>query len=343
MEFGIKNEKITKSLLRATIKKALADIQRDPKRSVRNLVDLGLNFAEGCNQREIFDITQHYLSNENSAYYKLAEQIVNEADHEKLTTFGINFGYNGCTSGAKLLREKEVELGCHIPFMLNFILENDGILTVDDIENKIHEGMELGIYIYSVVCSSDNLTDLLDMTAQFSECAFVLFINPKKLTREALSRIIELNNVVISLHYDGKTDECINAVKQLREHGCVAVVHFEYLPENMNAVLTNAITESIAEMGAIAGVLYTNPLSDNKAQQLVSDYRVEVVRSQQYPLFIFEAKSDIERIEHMFSNAECLVTFAGNGDIYYTSQLKILKSIDAKRTALVDILKQLKY
>ena len=104
MEFGIKSEKITKALLKTTIKKALAEIRKDPKRSVRNLVDLGLNFAEGCNQREIFDITQHYLSNENSAYFLLAERMANEIDHEKLTAFGLNFGYNGCTSGARILR-----------------------------------------------------------------------------------------------------------------------------------------------------------------------------------------------------------------------------------------------
>ena len=95
MEFGFNNDKITKALIRTTIKKALADVQRDPKRSVRNLVDLGLNFADGSNQQYFLQITQSYLSSDNSAYFRLAENIVNEIDHEKLAAYGINFGYNG--------------------------------------------------------------------------------------------------------------------------------------------------------------------------------------------------------------------------------------------------------
>ncbi|MCD8095504.1 MAG: hypothetical protein LUE12_05185 [Ruminococcus sp.] len=343
MEFGIKTDKITKSLLRTTFKKALNDIRRDPKRSMRNLVDLGLNFAEGCNQREIFDITQHYLSNENSSYYRLAENIVKEIDDEKLITFGLNFGYNGCTSGAKLLREKEAQLGCHIPFMLSFTLGEEDSLTVEDITSAIKQGMELGIYIYSVICFSDDYPQLLEMAAEFDECAFLFFINPIRLTREVISRTSELNNLVTSVHFDGESDSCINAVRQLREQGCITVVHYEYTEQSINEILSNVITDQIAEMGTIAGIFYTSPETDKDAQKIVADYRTEIVRSQQYPLFLFEEKSDIARIEQMFSNAECFLRFTNGGRALYTSKHKVLEGVNLRTDSLTDILKRLKY
>lgn len=344
MEFGIKNDKITKALLRATIKKALADIQHDPKRSVRNLVDLGLNFAEGCNQKEIFDITQHYLSNENSAYFKLAENIVNEIDHDKLINYGLNFGYNGCTSGARLLREKQTALGCHLPFLITFTInEREDSLTVDEIKFAVMQGMELGIFIYAVICSSDAYGELLDMAESFSECAFIFFVNPRRLTREIISRTGELQNLVTSVRYEQNSDLCLNAVRNMRAQGCITTVHYEYAPENLNLILSGSLVDSFAETGAIAGIFYAAPGIDPEVQKLVADYRTEIVRSQQYPIFIFEAQSDIERIDRMFSNAECRVHFINGGKILYSASQKVFEGANLRTDKLEDIFKRLDF
>jgi hypothetical protein len=340
LEFGFNNPLITKALIRTTIKKALSDIQRDPKRSVRNLVDLGLQFADGENQRQILDVTRTYLSSENSAYFRLAENIVNEIDHEKLTEYGINFGYNGCTLGAKLIRENEVKLGFHIPFLLAFNVTNaeDGI-TVDEIRKTIRQGMPLGIYIYVLICSCDNYGELLDMADEFSECAFVFFVNPRRLTREVISRTSELNNLVTSVRFDSDNSAyCSEKVRQMREQGCITCLHYRYSPENLNELLAGNTVDSLAETGAIAAILYAEPGIDPAAQRLVFDYKTETVRSQQYPIFMFEARSDIYSIEHMFSNAECLVVFSDGGKVYYTSSLKTLDGVTLGDNSLNEIL-----
>lgn len=343
MEFGFNNDKITKSLIRTTIKKALADVRRDPKRSVRNLVDLGLNFADGSNQRYFLDITRMYLSSDNSAYFRLAENIVNEYDHDKLTHYGINFGYNGCTMGARMIRERQAELGCHIPFLLAFnISSSENALTAEDIAKTIREGMTLGIYIYVLICSGDNYAELLDMAAEFDECAFVYFVNPRRLTREIISRTSELNNLVTSVRFDERNDECLKKVREMRAQGCITIVHYEYKPENINKVLTNQITEQMTETGAIAAILYAPPGVDKTAQKLMFDYKTEIVRSQQYPIFMFEAKSDIDHIEHMFSNVECLVVFSDGGKARYTASQKPLDGVNLHENTLVEILKAIK-
>ncbi len=344
MEFGIKNDKITKALLRTTIAKALDDIKRDPQRSVRNLVDLGLNFAEGCNQREIFDITQRYLSNEDSAYYRLAENIVSEIDHRKLITFGMNFGYNGCTSGARVLREKCSELGIHIPFLLIFTIDDsEDSLTPEDIKSAVRQGMELGIYIYALICATDKYPELLEIAGQFSECAFMYFVNPRRLTRETISRVSELENIVTSVRCDGETDACLEAVTAMRAQGCITVVHYEYSPASINAILSNSITDQFSETGAIAGILYASPDTDAAAQEIVANYASEIVRSQQYPFFMFESKLYLTRIEKMFSNVECFVHFKSGGKAYYSARQIEVKDATLRSGTLVDVLRGLPY
>ena len=62
---------ITRSLLEATIDKALRDLQTDPERSVRNLVDLAQSFSNGRFQKNFFSIIQSLLEDQDSAYYTL--------------------------------------------------------------------------------------------------------------------------------------------------------------------------------------------------------------------------------------------------------------------------------
>ena len=262
---------------------------------------------------------------------------------QTLTAFGLNFGYNGCTSGARTLREKQAELGCHLPFLITFTI-NDApdSLTVSEVCSAIEQGMELGIFIYAVICSSDVYPELLEIADRFSDCAFIFFVSPHRLTREVISRTSEINNLVTSVRYDGETDDCLNAVTALRGQGCITVVHYEYTGDSLGAILSDSITDTFAETGAVAGILYAEPGIDPQVQKQVADYRTETVRAQQYPIFIFEAQSDIKRIDAMFSGAECRVHFIGNKVLYSTEQ-KVFEGANLRTDSLGDIFKRLDF
>ena len=117
----------------------------------------------------------------------------------------------------------------------------------------------------------------------------------------------------------------------------------EYTEENINEILTDVITEYFSETGAIAGILYAAPGVDRKAMKLAADHVTQVVSSQQYPFFMFEAAKDIDKIEHMFSNAECFVHFKAGGRVTYTSEQKTLEGANLRENKLVDILGRLRF
>lgn len=91
---------LSRILIETTVRQTLKGLQEDPKRSIRNLVDMALQFSEGRFQNRFFGTAQTMLKNEGSAYYALVQDAASHIETEHLVTFGMNLGYNSCTWGA---------------------------------------------------------------------------------------------------------------------------------------------------------------------------------------------------------------------------------------------------
>lgn len=83
-------ENVSRILIETIVKKTLSDIKESPERSIRNLVDMALNFSEGRFQQHFFTAAQTMLQNENSSYYDLIRDIVFHVDSQRILTFGMN-------------------------------------------------------------------------------------------------------------------------------------------------------------------------------------------------------------------------------------------------------------
>ena len=68
------------------VHKAFMDIEEDPRRGLRNLVDLGVNFAKGRFQKPFLRTIQNMLEDEDSAYYTLLEQLLKNTTPAHLST-----------------------------------------------------------------------------------------------------------------------------------------------------------------------------------------------------------------------------------------------------------------
>ena len=75
-------------------------IKSDPERSLRNLVDMGLSFAVGGEQKRFLQQAQHALQDENSAYYRIIYDMALHVDTEHIMRFGMMLVYNSVTAGA---------------------------------------------------------------------------------------------------------------------------------------------------------------------------------------------------------------------------------------------------
>ena len=67
---------LTRSLVETIVRNKLSDLEKNPERTTRNLIDMALHFSKGRFQKNFFNIAQTMLQDENSPYYQLIYQPV---------------------------------------------------------------------------------------------------------------------------------------------------------------------------------------------------------------------------------------------------------------------------
>ena len=117
-------EGMSRVLIETMVRKGIREMQEDPERSTRNLVDMAIHFSpEGRFARELFGSAQRMLADEQSGYYALVSDVVNHMDPQRLLTFGMLVGYDGFTLGAREIRKTEAAEGFDIPWTLGMELD----------------------------------------------------------------------------------------------------------------------------------------------------------------------------------------------------------------------------
>lgn len=124
---------MNRSMAEAIVRRSLYGIQTDPKRTIRNLVDLGRETASGPLQQKFLGIAQQMLRQKDSPYYALVQDTVRRVDAERLMAFGMNLGWNSLTQGARTIRAEEARRGHNIPWALTLRMARwPGSLTGGD-------------------------------------------------------------------------------------------------------------------------------------------------------------------------------------------------------------------
>ena len=160
---------MSRIIIETTVRQTLKGLKENPKRSIRNLVDMSLHFSEGRFQSHFFQTARTMLEHEDSAYYSLVEHSTSHIETEHLVKFGMNLGYNSCTWGAQRIRRNEQRLGFNIPWTVLF--QMDDLQCLDHLfeyDSAITEGEQLGIYTWGLLSRTDPMA-LLPLIEQFEE------------------------------------------------------------------------------------------------------------------------------------------------------------------------------
>ena len=177
---------IARTLIQTVVRQKLNAIKSDPERSLRNLVDMGLSFAVGGEQKRFLQQAQHALQDENSAYYRIIYDMALHVDTEHLMGFGMNLGYNSLTAGARTIRRLESECGYDIPWCLTLAIDRKGYTAHEsDYTSLIEQGKRLGIYTYLII-APELPVGLFTLLHQQKDCAFLLFTSPDELTGDVI-------------------------------------------------------------------------------------------------------------------------------------------------------------
>ena len=240
MPFSERNKKAmagetTRILIETIVSKALRDIQDSPERTIRNLVDMAQHFAKGRFQQHFFDAAQRLLENENSPYYALVQDVAHHVSPERLLTFGINIGYNGCTLGAKTIRETEALEGFNIPWAITLQLKKEILHAhAEQYQKMISQGEKLGIHMWFLICHDEPL-EALELVADHPESAFVLFFSKEYASHRLLEQSVEFKHLMLAVQFD---EEDAQFCMEMRDMGLLYAVYDEYTDDTAEDILS---------------------------------------------------------------------------------------------------------
>lgn len=291
---------LTRLLIEGAVGRALKQVQRDPHRSLRNLVDLGLVFTNAQLQRTVLQLTHNMLEPEDSAYYELLDLLAQKVDHETLKTFGTNVGYEGLTRGVKMIHQKDY----HIPWTLGIRLDGPDVERARDL---VRQGKELGIYVYSILSGQMELSALRELLEEEPHCAFCLLTTGENLLNQGLEPLDGARNLYISVLAD---EPGLEAAEVLSAGGFLYGIHVRY--DGPECIAPERLERYLDYRPAVVSLLPASQEALARSRDLYE--QVKALRLQRkYPYLLLDLVGDLLYVDGVVSEEASLLYVDGGG------------------------------
>lgn len=306
----MQSNKLAKALIKKSIEKGIGEMNDNPKRAIRNLVDLGERFAKGKYLRQFFKIAQQELKHDNSAYYNIINNTVAHTSPELLTTFCMNIGYNCWTHGADIIRDIEGRQGYNVPWAI-VLHERDGHpLNLPMVESVITQGKGMGINMYIFFISEPHyFKPLFELLSRTKDSAFVLFMQPEMVTGEFANGIQATKNTSVLLDMQAEHVEAASGI--LAGAQCMYGGYVTY--ENYDDIAGNDALFKTAEACGMT-VLISVPINVQQNGLHTNEQALNRMRTNlKHNVFPIDFVTDIVAVDRTISDEGCLALVGGNG------------------------------
>lgn len=308
-------EKTTMSrlLIETTVRQTLKGLQQDPRRSVRNLVDLALQFSRGRFQSRFFATAQTMLEKEDSAYYTLIQDAAAHIDAEHLVRFGMNLGYNSCTWGAQRIRANEASLGFNIPWAVLLSMEGPRCLErLGRYHRVIAEGEGLGIYSWMLFAREMDPLELLPLVKEHPDSAFFLFCPPGTVDRAFAAAVTGQYNLMPVVCLDRRAEEACGLLRQAR---LPYSVWLSYAAPESEALTDGTVFARAASLHPVFTALLSAPACGAGTRAAVSRAAETARAGQTFATVPWELYTDTCRLDEIISEDACWACFDGRGEL----------------------------
>lgn len=312
-------------------------METDPDRSIRNMIDIGINFAKGRFQKEFFEALQEMLQNEQSAYYDLVKNLVQYTSHKRLRTFGMNLGFQACTLGANTIRENEEKWNFNIPWAYYLTLGSAG-LPGPYVEQIISQGKGLGTYVYLLAGTGEITEEHTALLKNHPDCAFVLLVSPAEILSDLPDFLEEIPNCLILL--ENSSNLLAEAADALREQGFLYGVYETFSAKTQEKLWNTGHLEQICEVKAPLYVLMPRQRFSFEENEALREWTAEIRGRQEYPFIVFDFISDVQTIDRIISNDSCAVAFDSDGCVYTDTGKWQGTSYNIREKSLFEILEK---
>lgn len=340
------NYELTYAVIKTAVDNGIRYIQDNPKRGVRNLLDLGEYFARGRFQKDFFELAHGILKNEDSFYYDIISRLIKNTSHKTIAGFGINIGFNSLTYGANIIREHEKEFGYSIPWVIvfNFEKSTDDHITAHEADKLIQEGKKTGIYSYMMMFGK-NIEMLDEMYAAIEknqDCAIVIFIKPCIIDEETAKKLSSLSNLCINVIIDDCTlDFAAEKTNMLRKYKCFYGGYMYYNDNNASDIMNGVVSNKLLSASMNFAVLVKDQECSDETSIKVYEYIYNSRTRMNHPVCLMDFYGDIARIDSIISEESFFLCIDSNGHAAASSLYGAKSELNIRTSSLADILKNI--
>lgn len=293
MEF---RHRMMRGTVGAAVCKAIRDIQNDPRRSIRNLTDLGGNFSTSAARGKFFAMAQEILRDPDNPYNKLLVNLVKNGNEAAIKAVSMNFGYTTLGYGADVIRRREAETGATIPWLLIFDLTSgEQTLSFERISALLDDAASLGIYtcIFQIGDREELLAPLLKVCRQYGENTFFAAVSPQLLLTPAARGIAEAHNLVTCVRAE---EDAGRAMRELKAEKCIYGFYVRYTAENAPYVTSEEFLQKMISCGCLFGGYVSADRSQKELEEQIYRFACEKRGKKGEPLFTLDLYGDIRYI-----------------------------------------------
>ena len=306
-----------RAMVESVVDRSLRDIQRDPRRGIRKLADLGGVAASGPYQKKFLAMVRRMLEQEDSPYYTMVCNTVRAADSERLKTFGINFGWNCLTVGTKKIRAREQSQDWSIPWSLTFHI-GDGPQDLDAhiLIRIIREGMELGIYTYFLFPDgmSRSISTALDAITASEECAFFLFLPPEQTDTDTIQALTVPRNLMLGI--SSETPRWKSLAAKLRQEGALYFLYRTYDgPDEAQDITSGKWVDQLTPLAGLGSICVAGQGCPAQLGSQVYRYARRSRIEQRYSTLVLDYYLDNLYADACISHAACLSGVSPSGEL----------------------------
>jgi len=237
------------------------------RRSLRNLIDLGLLFSTSENQKLFFNAAKKVIVNPKNPYNSLVKRMISDVNNDTIKKVSLNLGYSSLIYGANKLKKRQDYLGVPIPWLLIFDINESSSDFFHQMEHLIREGRELGIHSY-IAClhEKDDIPTICETVKRFDECLFILKVTSGLISEQTAESLGKIHNTMISVQIIGTDFSCgsdKNAFRILKQNRCLYGFHVSYNEDTMKQLTTPEYIRSAISLGNLFGIyMAENGVSD---------------------------------------------------------------------------------
>ena len=334
---------------------AYGKLGKDRQQAVLDLFKKAEKYLDKTEVKIDYNKAESMIMDEDGALMKYINRVVDTIDRNVLKTAFLNFGYEAMFCGTKVMEDARKVQKCNVPWLI--LMDptsacnlhctgcwaaeygNKLNLTLEDMDNLIKQGKELGIYFYMYTGGEPLVrkADLLKICEMHPDCAFACFTNGTLVDEQFCKDLKRVGNLYLAISLEGSEEtnddrrgpgvyqKVLDAMNMLKDHGCLFGTSICYTKENIDLVTSDEFIQMEIDHGVqFSMYFHFMPVGNDAAPELLPTkeqreymyHKLRKIRNMTdgHGLFCFDFQNDGEFVGGCIAGGRNYFHINANGD-----------------------------